>query len=693
MSNEFYKTKSNYQKLKPKKRSLQLPVTLYNSPSSHITKSPHHHKSYSSFSRNHSSSTTPTIYPMTQTSNLASINNRTTTQLKPLKDYKTEVASIMEKYAYRSPHPSHFKGIESILTRTKQSFYFSKKKEISRIFSQPRLNNLETEDTKIQISKGNNSEFNGPIETLNVITRNKVIHDQLLENYQNREVQRFEKSMNEISYLETHKKIAELVKITPTMPKIMEQNLFNNNNNIKHTNNTNNINKENEINENISATNAEISNGYIDNTNNNRMSFTNKKKKIINISNNSFIKQKLYLQAKTIYSPKNFPENREQFSFSANSNGTSIYLYGGFSSNIRSNSLWRLETSNFSWSNLPSTSLQPDLRTGHTGIIYKNKFIVFGGRYAQIPILADVDVYHTDTKTWSSPALNTTRFLKLRKHHIACLIGQHMLIHGGISETGEFLNDCFLLQINPFKWIEAKVSTIYDKPTLAMHACALVLPDDIKNNIKFNIYKFPEVSSNKRVFCRIKEKGLYVFGGKSKDDHKPNNTLRVLRIGKKPLEWITLDTKGEAPSPRYMCSLNFFEEGNYLIVHGGRNDLETKSSAFNDMFICELYRLEWLRVVFNNNIKAVNRYNHGAAISGKHLIIFGGMNGNNFLGSGLFVVNLDPDNAVQNDGDGFELIGKVKGVNNDGGNNDSENNSNNYNNKIKLNENLLPVIN
>jgi hypothetical protein len=226
-----------------------------------------------------------------------------------------------------------------------------------------------------------------------------------------------------------------------------------------------------------------------------------------------------------------------------------------------------------------------------------------------------------------------------------------------------------------------------------MHACALVLPDDIKNNIKFNIYKFPEVSSNKRVFCRIKEKGLYVFGGKSKDDHKPNNTLRVLRIGKKPLEWITLDTKGEAPSPRYMCSLNFFEEGNYLIVHGGRNDLEAKSSAFNDMFICELYRLEWLRVVFNNNIKAVNRYNHGAAISGKHLIIFGGMNGNNFLGSGLFVVNLDPDNAVQNDGDGFELIGKIKGVNNDGGNNDSENNSNNYNNKIKLNENLLPVIN
>ena len=286
MSNEFYKTKSNYQKLRPTKRLLQLPVTLYNSSPPQVRKAPHHHKSYSSFSRNSSSSVAPTIYPLTQTSNLSSTNGRTTTHLKTFQDYQTEVASIMEKYVYRSPHPNQLKGIENMLTRTKQSFYFSKKQEISRIFSQPRLNHLETEDTKIQISKGNNSEFNGPIETLNVITRNKVIHDQLLENYQHREVQRFEKSMNEISYLETHKKIAELVKITPTMPKIMEQNLFSNNNN------SSNNHKENDTGDNISA-NSEMGHGYIDN----RMSFVSKKKKLINISNNSFIKRKLYLQA------------------------------------------------------------------------------------------------------------------------------------------------------------------------------------------------------------------------------------------------------------------------------------------------------------------------------------------------------------------------------------------------------------
>ena len=106
-----------------------------------------------------------------------------------------------------------------------------------------------------------------------------------------------------------------------------------------------------------------------------------------------------------------------------------------------------------------------------------------------------------------------------------------------------------------------------------------------------------------------------------------------------------------------MCSLNFFEEGNYLIVHGGRNDLENKSSAFNDTFVFELYRLEWVKVVFSDDIKALHRYNHGAAVVGKNLIIFGGMNGNHFLGSGLFVVNLDPENVSQNNPKDFGLFG------------------------------------
>ena len=667
-----------------------LHMPLCNSTSFHFHSNSNKHKHHKSFSRNSNNNSYthyhhPTFYALTRNSNNinnnihsnSNNNSNACCKLKSIQDYKNEVKCIMQQYSYRSPQYSRFNKIENLLSKTKQCVYISKKNEISKLFNQHKssslYHNLETEDTKIQISSGKYGEYNDPIETLGVITRNKVIHDQLLENYQHREVQQFERSMSQISCIESQKKLAELVKVTPTMPKIIEQNIFihkkNNSVNPKYTTTTNN-------NEQGIVT---IS-SHSERANNNNIKYIPKKKKIINISNINFMKKKLHLLAKTIYSTKTFPENREQFSFSPNANGNTIYLYGGYSSNIRSNSLWRLETSNLTWTNLPSIAPHPDLRTGHTGIVYKNKYIIFGGHYVHIPLYADIDIYYTDIRTWSTPSINTSHYLRLRKHHIACLIGQHMFIHGGIGDNGEYLNDCYLLQMNPLKWKEAKVSLYCEHPYLAMHACALVLTEDIRTNNKFNVYKYPEVSPSKKVFSRIKEKGLYVFGGKSKDECKPNNMLRVLRVGRKPLEWVTLDTKGEAPSPRYMCSLNYYEEGNYVVVYGGRNDLEDKSSAFNDMYVFELYRLEWLRVVFCDKVKALNRYNHGAVVSGKHLIVFGGMNGERFLGSGLFVVNLDPEEAViQNKKPlSFHIIHTEYIQRNN-------NNSNNSNNNIKLN--------
>ena len=39
-------------------------------------------------------------------------------------------------------------------------------------------------------------------------------------------------------------------------------------------------------------------------------------------------------------------------------------------------------------------------------------------------------------------------------------------------------------------------------------------------------------------------------------------------MGRKPLDWIKVDTKGKSPIPRYFHSMNFYERGNYVIIHG-----------------------------------------------------------------------------------------------------------------------------
>ena len=161
----------------------------------------------------------------------------------------------------------------------------------------------------------------------------------------------------------------------------------------------------------------------------------------------------------------------------------------------------------------------------------------------------------------------------------------------------------------------------------------------------YYIYKFPESNSEKKNFSRIREKGLYVFGGKGLND-KGINTLRILRIGKKQLDWVTIEAAGKPPKPRYCCSMNFFEDGNYLIIHGGRNEINGNDVALNDTYVLELYRMEWLKVDFGD-LKIKHRYGHSAVISGRNLIIFGGMNFENYLGSALFIINLDTEKAQE----------------------------------------------
>ena len=560
--------------------------------------------------------------------------------IKPINEYKSDITSLMTNYIYKSPRNDSLSNFERTLTKTKQTFYNTKKEEVSKILNQSKYHRkyrsmgmLETEESKIQVYL-KSTEFKDPVESLELVLRNKLIHDKLLSNYQDREVNVFEKSMSQACVLENQKKLSKKVKIVSVMPKILEQSIFQINTPSQDSNlNTN--------------TTSEIN---------------QQKKKIITIPNINFINGSIILLAKTLYCSKCFPESREQFSFSDDPNTNNIYLYGGFSSNIKSNVLWQLDASSFSWKQINSINIQPELRSGHTGVIHKGKYIIFGGRFVHIPLMGDLDIFDFETKTWNAPPLLTANYLKLRRHHISCVIGQHMLVHGGISETGEYLNDCYLLSLNPYKWVSASIAPYCENPTLAMHSCALVVQSDIKNSSKFNIYKYPEQTMTKRSFSRIKERGLYVFGGKSKDDQPPTNKIRVLRVGRKPLEWVTLDTTGLAPSPRYFSSLNFFEEGNYLIVHGGRNDMRKSSNCFNDTYLLELYRLEWIRVVFEEDVKVMSRFNHGAVVSGRNLIIFGGMNGKEYLGSGLFVINLDPEMAAQLNKNEFDVLGLGMGM-------------------------------
>jgi hypothetical protein len=98
----------------------------------------------------------------------------------------------------------------------------------------------------------------------------------------------------------------------------------------------------------------------------------------------------------------------------------------------------------------------------------------------------------------------------------------------------------------------------------------------------------------------------------------------ILKCGRKPLEWIKVHSQLARPEPRYAHTLSFYEKGNYLILHGGRNDYSDDSFALNDTWCFELSRMEWIRVQHYSNLRnfdIFHRCSHSAIIFGKLYLI------------------------------------------------------------------------
>ena len=373
-----------------------------------------------------------------------------------------------------------------------------------------------------------------------------------------------------------------------------------------------------------------------------------------NLTTNQKKKGKLQLFAYYKYPNKNFPEGREQFSIFLKNNNK-LYICGGLTVNITGMIIWCLNLENLEWSKIiqKDSSLN---RFGHTAIVYQNKIYFFGGRTKNESGFSyqGFEIFSLIEGVYYNPNLGRINCPKLRRYHIAELINEQILIHGGITESNEILNDCYLLNLNPLKWYKANINKMTPGPKLYGHTSSLVVPKQHLLSHKFSVYTYPDIEV---VNCRIKQKGLYIFGGKSKEEGGISNKLWILLLGQKTLEWSLPETKGTPPRPRFNHSMSFYERGNFLIIHGGRNDNMSETCAFDDTFVFDLEFFEWFSVELYSQFsqfKILSRCGHQSVIYNNKLIIFGGMNNNNYIGSSLFIVNLDF--SYNNDQKSFQEI-------------------------------------
>ena len=565
---------------------------------------------------------------------MESISNFSKRKKLNSEEYNSRISNLMTKYIYSNPDAEIGKSINYELTRTKIKFYKEKKKKIENFLKKSKSmckysineskfnKNEDRENDKNTMVNIKDIAYANPVDSLGLLLRNKIVHDKILLNYQDRQVQDFGQKIDVFNDLSKIDSLGKKVKITSIIPSMLNNNLFNYN--------PHNFGYDSE---------QKIINQGETNKFNNNSKYTNKiMEKVMFLEMNDFVKGSVYLLS-NYFRPSNFfPESREEFCMNFDELNKNIYLFSGNSSNKDSHQFWKFNFLNNIWTNLDSNYI-PEPRRGHTGIIYKNRYFIFGGKYLNTESYAKLDIYDFSTNSWLNNIYNYFIF-KLRRNHIACLIGSQMLIHGGVDETGEILDDSYLLNLNSnYIWAKTSIMPILIPPKLAYHSCCLVIASDILYNNKFSIYRIPNSFFAKKLNSRIKEMGMYVFGGKNKNIC---NDMWLLKIGKKPLEWEKVFTMGTPPCPRYLCSMNFFEKGNFIIIHGGKTKISEESFALNDTYLFELYRYQWLRVDYGDKGDLVKkRCSHCSIICENKLFIFGGINDGVFNGSKFFVINLD----------------------------------------------------
>ena len=342
------------------------------------------------------------------------------------------------------------------------------------------------------------------------------------------------------------------------------------------------------------------------------------------------------------YPNRNFPEGKEQFSIFLKEKEKQIIICGGLSAFMKGMSIWALDLEKLEWNKITQNS-QTNIRFGHTSIIYQNKIYLFGGRtkYGNSFVSPGLEIFSLNDKNYINHDSEGGIIPEPRKNHIAELVGNQMLIHGGINENNQVVGDCYYLNLTQLKWGACPIIRTTPSPRLYGHSSVLVLPKEYYASNKLSIFNYPDVEFAN---SRIKEKGIYIFGGKTKEDGGLSNKIWILLLGNKKLKWYNPDVKGKPPSPRYFHSMSYYDKGNMLIVHGGRNDGVSENAALNDTFIFDLENFEWMEVHLYfqlSRFKVLNRCAHQSVVFSNKLIILGGMNNNNYIGSALFIINLD----------------------------------------------------
>ncbi len=135
-----------------------------------------------------------------------------------------------------------------------------------------------------------------------------------------------------------------------------------------------------------------------------------------------------------------------------------------------------------------------------------------------------------------------------------------------------------------------------------------------------------------------------MFGGR--DEKGPRNTLHIMKINRRPCEWVLANVAGEPPAPRYGHSMHYYPDKNIMIIFGGRNDANyqsTLTSYMNDVWVLALEKLTWVRwdAAEGPGCQPEGRYSHCSEMLGSSVVVFGGLGEDNYCKADVYMLEME----------------------------------------------------
>lgn len=336
------------------------------------------------------------------------------------------------------------------------------------------------------------------------------------------------------------------------------------------------------------------------------------------------------------------PDTREMSAIVMQTN-SKIWMYGGKSSDIF-NDIWCYSIDKNTWHNpFLSKKLENSGRFGHTMVMHHKQLFIFGGEKRnlinnKLEVVSELRIFNTDKEDWMVTK-NLGDIIEPRRNHCACIFGNFMMIIGGNQGLfSKLQSDIWAFDMFTHRWIRMRFeNTHLLSRGLAYSSCCPVFKEEI---IVKGLFSPTESNNINYLNPTIKEEGIFIFGGLTLDG--ASNDQYILKLGTRFPRIIVPKTKGQAPTPRFCHSMQYFVKMGFLIIYGGRNDLHEKTIALKDMYTLNTQHLVWTRVIpFGDKIPSV--YNHSSCNSSSGIFLLGGVSDENYREINMVNIEFDPN--------------------------------------------------